>query len=108
MGTKGHSEYEPFNPFNPLIFFRSERRFLRAGFLTEISKNSDVYLYLGDITYGYRVYDDHLYYAAPYDEISNIKEIVPKKYYSAVKSFVSGSFFIDNGVLMISDFAINY
>ena len=108
MGTKGHSEYEPFNPFNPLISFRFERRFLRAGFLTGISKNSDVYLYLGDITYGYRVYDDHLYYAAPYDEISNIKEIVPKKYYSAVKSFVSGSFFIDNGVLMISDFAINY
>lgn len=89
----------PFNPF----YNGTAARFVEAGY-----QNTTNCLNLSNISYGYRIYGDHLYYATPLSNISNIKEIIPKKYYSAVRSFIDGEFFIYNGALGIYNFKIKY
>lgn len=107
LSTK-NSSIEPYNPFSIQNTINSEYHFLRAGFENNSEYNENNYLQLSDIAYGYRIYGDHLYYSAPFNNISNLREVIPKKYYSAVRSFITGDFYIYDGMLAISDFKINY
>lgn len=90
-----------FNPFD-VISYNEELRFLKAGF-----KQYENYFYLGNCC-GYRIYNDSLYFKAPFQSIAYTKEVIPKTYYTAVRSYIEGDFYIYNGMLAIENFKINY
>lgn len=89
------------NPFNPFI----DKDFIRAGCIRDNSVDN---FYLGSSVYGFREYNDNIYYAAPFDEIDNIREINPKTYYTAIRSVPSGNIYATDGVLIIENFKIEY
>lgn len=89
------------NSFNP---FENED-FVRAGCIKDNSPNN---FYLGSSAYGFRIYNDSIYYAAPFDEINQIREIVPKAYYTAIRSIPSGNIYVSNGMLLLENFRIDY
>ena len=61
---------------------------------------------LGEQTYGYNINGDHLYYVAPFNNISNIREFYPKKYYGLVRTVLD--FQIEENVnnIMLKNFHI--
>lgn len=68
-----------------------------------ISKNE---LYLGKQIYGYTINGDDLYYAAPFDTINIIREIYPKKYYSAIRTKLTMVAEQNNSYLILKNFQI--
>jgi hypothetical protein len=72
---------ENFNPFE-------NNHFVKAGF----NKNSEYNLYLGNISYGYKVHYDDFHIIAPFSAIENTREIIPKTYSSAIKTVVDSNY----------------
>ena len=72
---------ENFNPFE-------NNHFVKAGF----NKDSEYNLYLGDISYGYKVHYDDFHIIAPFSAIEDTREIIPKMYSSAIKTVVNSDY----------------
>lgn len=64
--------------------------FIDGSYLTITTENSSLTreLSLSEQIYGYAINGDHLYYTAPFCDIPNIKEFIPKKYYCAVRTIL--------------------
>lgn len=89
------------NYFNPF----TENEFVRTSCNTDGDENN---LNLGHYVYGYRVFENDLYYAAPFDSINTIKEIFPKSYYTLIRGVPFGNIYASNGMLLIENFGIAY
>ena len=94
-----------FYPFNTLRGSSVGTGLMRAGCNNDNIMNN---LYLGHSVYGHKILVNDLYYAAPLDEISSIKEIFPKTYYSQIRMKPSYDFYVYNGTLYINNLIFDY
>lgn len=86
---EGDSRNVNFNPFTAHDFFRT----------------GQISLYWAC---GYRIFKNHLYYMCPYSSIEQTKEIVPKRYYTAISSHFNSGLSVVNGKLHFDEFIISY
>lgn len=74
--------------------------------VTTENKNAKNYFCLGEKVYGYTINGDDLYYIAPFNNINNLKEIFPKKYYNAIRTVLETDVQQSNSKLMLKNFTI--